>query len=256
MSLLDEIVASTRARVEELKARGGADADAAPGQLGAPRSLQEALRGDEISIIAEIKRTSPLKGPLNPDLDASSLARAYARGGAAAVSVLTEPDYFHGSLADLHAARSSGLPLLRKDFVLDPVQVVEARAAGADGVLLIVRILGEALRDLLEHVDALGMDALVEVYDERDVEIALAAGARLIGINNRDLETFEVDPERTPKLAARLPSEVVVIALSGVSTRAEVESLADAGAAAVLVGESLVTAPDPAAKLRELRGIA
>ncbi|MDQ4096212.1 MAG: indole-3-glycerol phosphate synthase TrpC [Actinomycetota bacterium] len=257
MSLLEDIVASTRARAERMKRAADLDALRRAAEDRPPaRSLEESLLGEDVSIIAEIKRTSPLKGPLNRGLDAARIARAYADGGAAAVSVLTEPEFFEGSLDDLEAAASSGLPLLRKDFVLDPIQIVEGRAAGADAILLIVRTLGEDLYDLLEEVHWFGMDALVEVHDERDVDIALTARARLIGINNRDLETFEVDPERTPKLIARLPEDVIVVALSGVSTRGEVEALADAGAAAVLVGESLVTATDPAAKLRELRGVA
>ena len=256
MSLLDDIVASTRRRIDSVKRLDPSLLSAAADERAAPRTFRAALESDETAIIAEIKRTSPLKGPLAPGLDAAATASSYADGGASAISVLTEPEFFHGSLEDLEAASVAGLPLLRKDFVLDPIQVLEARAAGADAVLLIVRAVGEDLEGLYGEVRDLGMEALVEVYDERDVEIALDAGARVIGINNRDLETFEVDPERTPKLASSMPEDVVVVALSGVSTRAEVESLAEAGASAVLIGESLVTSRDPAAKLRELRGAA
>jgi indole-3-glycerol phosphate synthase len=254
MSVLDEIVESTRRRVEESKRLDLERMRELVAHRASPRPFGRSLSGDGTAIIAEIKRTSPLKGPLAPDLDATETARAYADGGAAAISVLTEPEFFHGSLRDLEDASPFDLPLLLKDFVLDPVQVLEARVAGADAVLLIVRTVGEELGALLEEVHGFDMEALVEVYDERDVEIALAAGARVVGINNRDLETFEVDPERTPKLAATLPDDVIVVALSGVSTRSEVETLEQAGASAVLVGESLVTATDPAAKLRELRG--
>ena len=255
MSLLEHIVASTRKRVERLRAdRELDDLRAAASTRASPRGFERALRRDDVAIIAEIKRASPLKGPLAPDLDAPVTAQAYERGGAAALSVLTEPDFFAGSLADLTAVIPVGLPALRKDFILDPWQIVEARAAGADAILLIVRVLGNDLSALLDETRSWSMDALVEVYDDRDVEVALAAGATLIGVNNRDLETFEVDPERTAKLASSLPDDVTVAALSGVSTRAEVQAHAAAGARAVLVGESLVTAEDPVAKLRALRG--
>ena len=255
MSLLERIVGSTRARVERLKSQGLLEAlRAEAARRAGPRGFRAALQQHDIAVIAEIKRVSPLKGPLAPELDALEAARAYEDGGAAALSVLTEPDFFHGSLDDLRDATQVGIPALRKDFILDPVQIVEARAAGADAVLLIVRVVGDDLSGLLEEASAWGMDALVEVYDDRDVELALAAGASLIGINNRDLETFEVDPDRTAKLASSIPDRVLVAALSGVKARAEVEALAAAGARAVLVGEGLVTAPDPAAQLRELRG--
>ena len=256
MSLLEEIVSSTRKRVEQTKTQRDPVAlrDKAAART-ATRGFVDALTGEEVAIIAEIKRRSPSKGPFNLGLDAADTARAFADGGAAAVSVLTEPHFFQGSMNDLESAAVADVPLLLKDFVLDPVQVLEARASGADAFLLIVRVVGGALNSLITEVRSLGMDALVEVYDERDVDIALDAGAMCIGINNRDLETFEVDPERTRKLASGLPREVVVVALSGISTRAEVEDLVSVGASAVLIGESLVTAPDPAAKLRELRGV-
>ena len=257
MSLLERIVDSTRGRVERLRSDVvAADLRTAAGEQLPPRGFTAALQSDNVAIIAEIKRKSPLKGPLAADLDALSLASAYARGGAAGLSVLTEPDFFAGSLDDLAAVLPIGVPVLRKDFIIDPLQIVEARAMGADAVLLIVRVVGEDLGMLLDEVRAWEMDALVEVYDERDVELALGAGASLVGVNNRDLETFEVDPERTAKLASTIPGDVVIAALSGVSTRPEVEAHAAAGARAVLVGESLVTAADPEAKLRELRGVA
>ncbi|HYP22593.1 MAG TPA: indole-3-glycerol-phosphate synthase, partial [Actinomycetota bacterium] len=193
-----------------------------------------------------------LKGPLDLDLDAARLAKTYADAGASAISVLTEPDGFKGSLEDMEAALGAGVPVLRKDFVVDPWQVMESRAAGADAILLIVRVVGDGLGPLLSAARSLGMDALVEVHHEHELDDALAAGATLIGVNHRDLTTFEVDPERTAKLAPRMPAECTVVALSGVSTRAEVEQLEAAGAAAVLIGESLVTAADPGAKIREL----
>lgn len=255
MSFLDDLVAGAHRRVLAGKEKLTDDlleqrlASAAPA-----RSFEAALASPGMSLIAEIKRASPLKGPLDLDLDAARLASTYAEAGASALSVLTEPDGFKGSLEDLGAALTAGIPVLRKDFVVDPWQVMESRAAGADAVLLIVRVVGDGLRSLLAGSRSLGMDALVEVHHEHELEDALGAGATLVGVNHRDLTTFEVDPERTAKLAPLVPHECTVVALSGVSTRAEVEELEAAGASAVLVGESLVTAPDPAAKVRELLG--
>jgi indole-3-glycerol phosphate synthase len=255
MSFLDELLTSTRARVTEARSLLTEDAlEQRIASMPRPRGFASALKGDDIAIIAEIKRATPSKGALDLDLDAARTARLYAEGGAAALSVLTEPDFFKGSIEDLELAGGAGLPVLRKDFVIDPLQILEARAAGADAVLLIVRIAGTELSDLLDQTRALGMDALVEVYDEGDLDRALEAGADLVGVNHRDLETFEVDPQRTLKLASLVPPDVTLVALSGVFERSEVEELGRAGAAAVLVGEALVRAPDPAAKLRELLG--
>ncbi|MGH2693550.1 MAG: indole-3-glycerol phosphate synthase TrpC [Actinomycetota bacterium] len=255
MSYLDDLLASTRRRVEDAKQKVTQGAlEQRIAAVEPPRGFVEALSGPDISIIAEIKRATPRAGELDRGLNASETARAYAAGGASALSVLTEPEYFWGTLEDLAAARGPGLPVLRKDFVLEDFQVFESRAAGADAVLLIVRILDDGLDRLIAAARALGMDALVEVHDERDLDRALDAGASLIGVNHRDLETFDVDPERTAKLAPSVPEACTVIALSGVGSRAEMEELAAAGASAVLVGESLVTASDPAAKLRELLG--
>lgn len=255
MSFLSELVASTRTRVGEAKLKVTEDAlEQRIASLPAPLDLAAVLRGDAMALIAEIKRATPSQGPLDLDLDAARLARAYADGGAAAISVLTEPDRFKGSLEDLQAARAAGLPLLRKDFVLDLFQLLEARAAGADSVLLIVRMLLAELPAFVAASRALGMEPVVEVFDEADLERANQAGARVVAINHRDLETFEVDPRRTAKLAPQVADNATIVAASGVSTRTEVEDLAAAGAHAVLVGQSLVTAPDPAAKLRELAG--
>ena len=207
-----------------------------------------------MGLIAEIKRATPSSGDLNVALDAAATARAFGEGGAAAISVLTEPHYFKGSLEDLVAARGAGLPVLRKDFLLDTYQVLEARAFGADAVLVIVRLVPQETAALIEGARAFGMDALVEVFDEADLEVAIDAGATLIGINRRDLATFEVDPERTAKLAPLIPDGCTTVALSGVSTRADIQALRDAGVDAVLVGSSLVTASDVAAKVRELVG--
>nr|MDQ3958443.1 indole-3-glycerol phosphate synthase TrpC [Actinomycetota bacterium] len=226
MSFLEDLVASTRARVAEGKQKLSDDvleqriASAAPA-----RSLAGALRRPGTALIAEIKRASPLKGPLDLDLDARRTARAYAEAGAAAISVLTEPDGFKGSLEDLQAALDAGPPVLRKDFVVDPWQLLESRAAGADAVLLIVRVAGADLASLVAAATALGMDCLVEVHHEPELEEALAAGATLIGVNHRDLTTFEVDPERTAKLAPRIPDACTTVALSGVTSRREIEEL-------------------------------
>lgn len=255
MSFLDDLVASTRARVAETRSKVTEDAlEQRIASIAASLDFSAALRRDDISLIAEIKRATPSQGPLDLNLDAERAALSYERAGAAAISVLTEPDHFQGSLADLEAARVASIPLLRKDFILDPFQLLEARASGADCVLLIVRVVGDELATLLGQTRALGMQGLVEVFRSDELDHALAAGATLIGVNHRDLETFEVDPERTLKLAPSIPEGVTVVAASGVSTRAEVEQLASAGAHAVLVGQSLVTAADPEAKLRELLG--
>jgi indole-3-glycerol phosphate synthase len=255
MAYLDDILAATRSRVADAKAKVTEDAlEGRIASMEAPRGFGAALQGESVSVIAEIKRATPRAGPLDLELDAARLAAAYATGGAAALSVLTEPDFFKGSIEDLHAARTSTLPVLRKDFVIDDFQVLESRAEGADAVLIIVRILGPELGRLVAATRSLGMDALVEVHDEAELDRALDAGAELVGVNQRDLETFDVDPERTAKLAPLLPANVTLVALSGVSTRAQVDELAAAGVDAILVGESLVTAPDPTAKLRELLG--
>jgi indole-3-glycerol phosphate synthase len=255
MSFLDELLASTRARVEETKRKLSEEAlEQRVASSPPPSGFSRALQGEGLSVIAEIKRASPLKGALNLDLDAAPLARSYAKGGAVAISVLTEPERFKGSIEDMQAAKEAGLPVLRKDFIIEPFQVLESRAAGADAVLLIARALGEEFDGLASSCSALGMDALVEVHDEIELERALGAGATLIGVNHRNLATFEVDPDRTRKLAPLVPDEVTLVALSGVSLREEMVELSDAGADAVLIGETLVTAADPVAKLRELLG--
>lgn len=252
MSYLDDLLASTRRRVAALKDSVAVDrlVELAAG-ADPPRGFAVALKSVTPALIAEIKRATP-RGALDHDLDAEETASLYARGGATAISVLTEPEYFRGSLDDLRAARGAGLPVLRKDFIVDELQVLEARAAGADAILIIVRILGEELETLVEEAAATGVDALVEVHDESDLRRAADAGASLIGVNHRDLTTFEVDPDRTAKLVPLMPDGATVVALSGVKERADVERLTDAGADAVLVGEALVTAPDPAAKIGEL----
>lgn len=256
MGFLDDIVVSTERRIDEAKQRVTDEAlEQRIASQPAPRDFAAALQADDVSVIAEIKRATPAKGVLARDLDAGRTAAAYAEGGAAAISVLTEPDRFLGSLEDLEHATAAGLPVLRKDFILDPYQLLEARAAGADAVLLIVRILDHpTVRSLLRFARSLGMEALVEVHTDEEMDIALDVEANVIGINHRDLDTFEVHPDQTAKLAPRARPGAIIVALSGVSTRREVEELGAAGARSVLVGEALVTAPDPAVKLRELLG--
>lgn len=255
--ILDRIVAATK----ELTARRRAAlplAELAPlaAARPAPRHFVAALRQPGISIIAEIKRASPSKGVLRADLDPALLAATYAAHGAAAISVLTEPSFFQGSLADLAAVRAAvALPLLRKDFIVDPYQVYEARAHGADAFLLIVAALSRpALADLIALGLELGLAALVEVHDEAEVAVALAAGARVVGVNNRDLADFSVDLTITPRLRRLIPPAIPVVGESGIHSPADVASLAAAGVDAVLIGEALVTSADPGARLRELLG--
>ena len=257
MSYLEGLLASTRGRVAELRSKVTDEAlEQRIASVDRPLDFAGALSGPQVALIAEIKRASPSKGPLALDLEAAKIAREVVGAGAAALSVLTEPEEFKGSMEDLEAAQTAGAPVLRKDFIIDPLQVLESRAAGADAVLLIVRILEDSLPDLLRLTRSLGMAALVEVFDESDVERAVDAGASIVGINHRDLQTFEVDKDRTAKLAPMLPDGTIVVGLSGVETRADVVALEGHGANAVLVGESLVASHDPAAKVRELLGTA
>ncbi|MGA2521586.1 MAG: indole-3-glycerol phosphate synthase TrpC [Acidimicrobiales bacterium] len=212
--------------------------------------------GGELAVIAEVKRRSPSKGPLDPALDPAAMAGDYQAGGAACLSVLTDEEYFGGSAADLAAARGAcSLPVLRKDFTVAEADVCDARVMGADAVLLIVAALEDAqLQDLVTLAEELSLDALVEVHDEAELERALAAGADLVGVNQRDLTTFSVDAGRARALAAHIPSEVVGVAESGISGPDDARRLADAGYQAVLVGESLVRAPDRVAAVRGLTG--
>ena len=220
------------------------------------RPFRDALvGGDGLSVIAEIKRRSPSKGDLAIDLDPATTAKSYEDAGAACISVLTDTEFFGGSADDLRAARDAcSLPVLRKDFTVTAEDVFATRGMGADAVLLIVAALGDAeLRDFFDAARAAQLDALVEVHDEPELERALAVGAELIGVNQRDLVTFEVDTRRAERVAKAIPDGVVKVAESGVSTGDDARRLRDAGYDAILVGESLVTASDIAAKLRELR---
>jgi indole-3-glycerol phosphate synthase len=266
-TVLARILQSTRAEVErrkrelplrELQAHvqrrdtgesetAGADRDA--------RGFRAALNRPGIGVIAEFKRRSPSAGELREDADVAEVVRAYERGGADALSVLTEGPNFGGTLEDLRAARAAcGLPVLRKDFIVDPYQLHEARAAGADAVLLIVAALSASeLRALREIARGLGLDVLVEAHDAAELHTALEAGADLIGINNRDLRDFSVDVERTFALLEEIPAGVTVVSESGIADAEQLARLERAGVAAVLVGESLMRAPRPEEALRGLR---
>jgi indole-3-glycerol phosphate synthase len=207
-----------------------------------------------INIIAEIKRASPSKGTICYDLDPAAMARAYESGGACALSVLTDEKYFKGSITDLQQARkTTRLPVLRKDFVISSYQIYEAAAVGADAVLLIVRILsGKQLKDYLQLCDELKLDALVEIHSAKDIEAAVSAKAKLIGINNRNLSSFETDTHNAIKLVSLLSPDQIPVAASGIVTRNDIEKNMDAGINNFLVGESLVRAKDPSAFIRSL----
>ena len=222
-----------------------------------PLDFAAALVGSRVKIIAEVKRASPSRGVLRENLDPARLAAEYADNGAAAVSVLTNADHFQGSLDDMERAgaeaHSRGLPILRKEFIYDPYQVYEARAHGADAILLIVAMLSpDRLSSLKALSERLGMRCLVEVHDEGELAVAVEAGAEIIGINNRDLRTFRTELEVTDRLAPQAPRGCVLVSESGMRTPADIARARDAGASAVLIGDALVTAPNPGALLREL----
>jgi indole-3-glycerol phosphate synthase len=218
------------------------------------RDFRAALAGKSPAIIAEIKKASPSKGILTADFHPVRIACQYAHGGAAALSVLTDRSFFQGSLKDLECARAAvGIPVLRKDFTLEEYHVLEAAASGADAILLIAAILDERhIRDLRESAARWGMAALVETHDEFEVDRAIAAGADIIGVNNRNLTNFEVTLETSLRLAERMPSDVLLVSESGIHSRADVERLQAAGFRAFLVGEHLMQARNPATALRAL----
>jgi indole-3-glycerol phosphate synthase len=255
-SVLDKILATKR---EEIAGLAETPSDDAMKRVLAHRrrSLAAALRrgsGEPVRVLAEIKRASPSAGPIRPGADPADIARQYEAGGASAISVLTDKRYFDGDLAFLGACRDAvALPLLRKDFMIDHRQLFEAAEHGADAVLLIVAALPpELLSPLLRVAATLRLDALVEAHTVGEADAALAAGAKLLGVNHRDLHTFAIDMSLTEQIAKRVPSDVVLVAESGIKTRDDVRRMGDAGAHAVLVGESLMRAPSPGAALAEL----
>lgn len=251
---LDDLLDGARRRVETARGREPLAALRERAlEVPAGPSLLEALAPPGVSVIAEIKRASPSRGPLAPEVVAPLQARAYVDGGAAGVSVLTEPDRFLGSLADLADVAALGVPALRKDFLVDPYQVWEARAAGASAVLLIVAALEEAtLSALHDEATEAGLDALVEVHDADEVALTHRIGARLVGVNARDLRTFELDPDGFARLRPSLPGDALAVAESAIREPDDVRRAAADGADAVLVGEALVTASDPAAAVAAL----
>ena len=258
MTVLDILAESARERVAESKRRAPLS-EVRSAALSAPKlgfEFENALKAEGISFICECKKASPSKGLISPDFKYLDIAEAYDRAGAAAISVLTEPTKFLGSdeyLKEISARVSA--PCLRKDFTVDEYMIWEARLLGAKAVLLICSILGPAeIKDYIEICDGLGMSALVEAHDEREIETALAAGARVIGVNNRNLKDFSVDQENSRRLRSLVPKDRVFVSESGVKTRDDVISLQNIGADAVLIGETLMRSADIAAKLRELKG--
>lgn len=256
MGILERIVETKRAEVARLLP-GASELRAAAESAPPSRAFEAALRRPgEVALIAEVKRRSPSAGWIREELSVSEVATSYAAGGAAALSVLTDTEYFGGTLADLRAARAAvSLPVLRKDFIIDPLQIWEARAAGADAILLIVRILDDLqLTDLGALARELGLGVLVEVHTAAELERALAAGSSIIGINSRDLDTFHTDLNVAVELAASVPSNRVLVAESGIRSAADVDRVGAAGASAILVGESLMRQPDLVAATTALVG--
>ena len=258
--ILDEIVAHTTAELAVRKVRLPLAEVKRQASLQPPvLSLSQALRGAGLEIIAEVKKASPSRGVICRDFDPIGIARNYAAGGASAISVLTEEKYFLGSLAYLKDIRDDlGIkrpPLLRKDFILDPYQVYESRANGADALLLIAAILTPIrLKELLDLSHELGMECLVEVHNETELELVLSAGAGIIGINNRDLKTFDVDIKTTERLRPLIPPDRLVVSESGIRGHDDMQKMKHWDVNAVLVGEALMSTPDIGLKMRELLG--
>jgi indole-3-glycerol phosphate synthase len=251
---LDQILSTTRQSLPALLGKRAALERDLQQARPTPPSFRSALRGPAVAVIAELKRRSPSAGSIREDLDPAHRAALYAQHGAAALSVLTDGPFFGGSMEDLRtAADNCSLPILRKDFILDEVQVLEARAAGASAVLLIVRVLGKArLRALLRYCNDLGLDALVEAHTQSELEIALDSEAEIVGINSRDLDTFAIETEKAWGLLEQVPSATIAVAESGLARRADVVRVAGSGADAVLVGTALSESQAPERLLREL----
>jgi len=260
--ILDEIAAKRKIQLEREKTVFPQDAaERAAKAAPLPKDFRGALKQKEkqhLSVIAEIKRSSPSKGIICGNFDPVRTAHAYANAGVDAVSVLTEEAYFGGSSGVLKQVRAAvSLPILRKDFVLDPYQIFEARAIGADAILLIAALLEDnALREFKKLADSLGLSYLMEAHNEEELDRVLRAGASLVGINNRDLKTFRVDLNTTARLAKRVPSDCVLVSESGVVSASDMKAAQQAGAHAVLIGETLMRSKDPTQTLRELRNMA
>lgn len=254
MKILETIVAQKRLEIARLKAEGTAAPDL---HLDPPRGFALALKqSPEIGIIAEVKKASPSKGVICADFDPAAIAASYERGGAEAISVLTDENFFQGSLSYIPLIRQTvKLPVLRKDFIIHELQIEQAHIFGADAILLIAAILDQGqISDYLQMSQELHMDVLVEVHDEKEMEKALAAGSTLIGINNRDLRDFSVDLKTTLRLRKEVPASIPVVSESGIRSIDDMKMLHEHGVAAVLIGETLMRAADREAALRELRG--
>lgn len=255
--ILDQIVASTRARLAAEPADLGLLEDAARDKRSGrkPHAFAAALRGQAPRVIAEVKCASPSAGAIVENPDVAAIADEYRRGGAAAISVVTEPEFFRGSRAWIDRARTAGLPVIMKDFVVEERQLLEGIAAGADAILLLASLLdGPRIAELIAFLDHFGVDALVEVHDEHELDRAVAGGARLVGVNNRDLRSFRVDLATSERLGAMIPAVAIRVAESGIRDRQDVDRLVRAGFGAFLVGESLLRQNDRAAAVRSLVG--
>lgn len=252
--ILDTIVAQKKKEVAQLKTKGAKS----PGQpVGPPRGFRRALVDSaDIAVIAEVKKASPSKGVICSDFDPTAIAKSYEEGGAEAVSVLTDENFFQGSLDYIPLVRNSvKLPVIRKDFIIHELQITEASNYGADAILLIAAILDvDQIRDYLQMSEELHMDVLVEVHDEKELEKSLTAGSRLIGINNRDLRDFTVDLQTTIRLRKEIPAAIPVVSESGIRDHDDMKLLQDHDVTAALVGETLMRSPDRAAAIRQLRG--
>jgi indole-3-glycerol phosphate synthase len=257
--ILQEIVATKHGEIASARGRlPESELERRAATIPPARDFRGALlRGPGVGVIAEVKKASPSAGVIRADFDPAAIARAYERGGAACVSVLTDGPYFQGSLDDLRAVRAAiGLPVLRKDFILQRYQLLEARCAGADAVLLIAEILaGETLAQLHREAKELGLQALVELYDRENLPRVLAAGATLVGVNNRNLRTFVTSLAHTLEVAAAVPAGICLVSESGIRDRADVDKLLAAGVRAVLVGEALMRSADPGSAVAALRGV-
>lgn len=249
---LDQILKSTEGRLDELRLRRRS-LELEASSVANPPSFAGALRATNVGVIAEVKRRSPSAGAIREDLDPGARAVLYAENGAAAVSVLTDGPYFGGSIDDLRsAAIRSSAPVLLKDFILDEIQILEARAAGAAAVLLIVRALGSRLKPLLAYAAQVSLGALVEVHTEAELKTAIEAGASVIGVNSRDLDTFRIDTHAAWRIISQVPPSSVAVAESGMARQEDVVAASVAGADAVLIGTALSAAPSPASLLQEL----
>ena len=254
--ILNKIIENKRSEVEKAKRCTSIDfLKSGMSNLDSTKGFYESIRPDgSTKVIAEIKRASPSKGVLRADFDPVGISKSYSKGGASAISVLTDSRFFKGSLDHLRNVRSAvGLPLLRKDFIIDPYQVYESRFYGADAILLIVAALDSAiLRELLELAHSLEIDAIVEIHDERELDEAIEAGGKIIGINNRDLKTFDVSLETSIRLCKLIPKGKIIVSESGIGSQDDIKRLKSAGISVLLIGETFMRARDPGEELRKL----